>query len=122
MLLANMLKTQLFFTIHQSADCISPKLVPNCNAKGVQTKQDKLHSLVQAKQGCHAANDAHFDSNQTACEGQDNGPLLKQQAQVQTAASCDKEETQQDASEGAYVSFNLQWYSNGLQVGSQGFN
>ena len=73
---------------------------------------NKQHTglLAQAKEGCQAADDAHFDSNQASREGQHDRPLLDEQAQVQAAACCDKEQAQQDASEGADVCFHLPQY------------
>lgn len=64
-------------------------------------------SLVETKQRGYATNDAHFDSNEASSKSQHNRPLLKQQAQVQTAASCHKEQTQQNAPEGPDISLNL---------------
>ena len=63
--------------------------------------------LIQAKQGRDTANDAHFDRNEASSESQDNGPLLKQQAKVQTAACGHKEQTQKNASERPNVCLNL---------------
>ena len=64
-------------------------------------------SLVETKQRGYATDDADFDSNEASSKSQHNRPLLKQQAQVQTAASCHKEQTQQNAPEGPDISLNL---------------